>query len=83
MKPVKDGRASICNWSLRASFLTKEQAVKAVRKILKEEIDFNVSFEAELDATRTHFVVNVDDMSWANNLSTVARILESVDYDDK
>lgn len=83
MKPVVGGSASICNWSLRASFLTKEQAAKAVRKILKEEIDFNVSYEPEMGGTRTHHVVSVEDMPWATNLSTVAKILESVDYDDK
>jgi len=75
-------RASICNWSLRASFLTKDQATKAVKKILKESVDFNVSYEAEMGNDRMYYVVNVNDMHWANNLSTVAKILESVDHKD-
>lgn len=81
-RPMAYGKASICNWDLRAAFLTKEQATKAVGLLLAEDIDFNVQFSTEIDATRTLYIIDIDGMSWANNLATVAGILQQVDYPD-
>ena len=72
-------KAPICNWELRATFTKKEQAVTAVAMLLAEDVDFNVRVSAELDATSTLYVIEVD-MPWASNLCTVAGILNSVDY---
>ncbi len=81
-KPIVGGRASICTWSVSASFLTKKQAVDAIHKLLNEEIDFNVKFEKTWDTAenKEKFHLTIEDMSWANNLTTVAKILEEVDY---
>jgi hypothetical protein len=75
-------KASICHWSLRASFYTKQQVVDAITMLLAEEIDFNLSFSVELEATRTAYVLEIDEMPWAENLTTVAQILERVDHKD-
>jgi hypothetical protein len=72
-------KAPICNWELRAVFIQKEQAVNAVTLLMSEDVDFNVSFSTELDATRTLYVLDIE-MPWASNLATVAGILEQVDY---
>lgn len=81
-KPTVNGKASICHWDLRVTFLIKKQATEAVALLLKEDIDFSVSFSTELDASRTLYVIEVNDMPWANNLATVASILQQVDYQD-
>lgn len=79
-KPTINGRASICHWTLSVSFKTKEQTVKALKKILKEDIDFPVSYRTEMTSDGYQYFLDIDDMSWAANLSTVAKILEKVDY---
>lgn len=79
-KPVVNGRASICEWSLRAEFKTKEQAKTAIKKILDLDIDFPVEYEKHMDSTHDIHCVLINGMSWAGNLITVAKILEEVDY---
>lgn len=82
MKVTVNGRASICTWTLTASFLTKEQAKTAIDRIMAEGIDFPVSYCKVFSDTREHHVVEIEEMSWATNLSTVAKILEGVDWRD-
>ena len=81
-KPVVNGRASICEWELSFRFLTKEQCNRFIIEYLKEEIPVNFAYEeiAGDGKTPTQFVVSIEASSWANNLSRVAEILESVDY---
>lgn len=81
-KPIVNGRASICHWSLSASFLLKEQAVKAVERILALNIDVPVSYCKELSERREHHLVVIEDMAWAANLATVAQILKECDWQE-
>ena len=79
-KQTVNGRASICEWSLKATFKTKEQAVKAIKELLEQDIHFPLSYEVDfVDSGHTHSIV-IDDMPWAGNLKTVAKILQRVDY---
>lgn len=75
-----NGRASICYWNLSARFLIKEQATEVVTKIMKEEIDIPVSITKVLLDKGEAWDIVIEDMCWAANLTTVAKILESVDY---
>jgi hypothetical protein len=76
------GKASICHWDLRARFFTKEQAVKAIKLLLEEDIDFDIAYSVEMgdSLNRTAYIIDIDGMSWANNLETVAQILKEVDH---
>ena len=84
-KPVVNGKASICNWDLRIRFHTKEQVKKAIQFLLEMEInfDFSVSYLMGDSVTPDTFIIDIDGMSWANNLQHVAEILKDVDYNDE
>jgi hypothetical protein len=81
-KPTVGGRASICTWALTFQFLTKEQCSRFIAEYLKEEIPINFGYKqiSGDSKTATVHVVEIQTSSWANNLTRVAEILESVDY---
>lgn len=70
---------SICTWGLRASFFRKEQATTAIKKILDEDVPFNVAYESSHREGRDCHDVVITEMSWAINLGRVAEILAEVD----
>lgn len=82
-KPTVRNRASICNWTLEAKFLTREQCQRFINLYLTEfdEAD-NVSYRAVRGDSMLldeHYVV-IENMSWAANLTKVGRLLEKCDY---
>lgn len=77
---TSSSRADICHWHLEFSFYDKEKVIEFLRLLLEKDIDFPFSYEMVLTETRTKHVVTIEDMSWANNLTAVAKILEKVDY---
>jgi hypothetical protein len=81
-QPVVGRRASICHWTLTFSFYTKEQCEKFITEYMKEEIPINFNYRTSInDSTNPmQHIIDIEDMSWANNLTTVAKILEKVDY---
>lgn len=83
-KPYKPttggGRASICNWGLKVSFLTKEQCQKFIKKFMRLDIPVNFEYYTEEENPTKH-VVAIEGFSWAFNLKKVAKMLESVDYE--
>lgn len=81
-EPIVRGRASIAHWDLEVRFLCKEQLEKFVKLLLKDELMFNVEIESKEgdSVTPTEYIVSIYDMSWANNLTRVGKMLEKVDY---
>ena len=81
-KPVVNNRASICAWELEFSFLEKEQVTRFIKKLMKDEINFNFEYYYDFNSEgrEAHFV-NVKG-SWANNLLRISEILTEVDYRD-
>lgn len=75
-----NGRASICNWELEFYFLEKTQVRNFIKKLMKEKIDFNFDYwrECNNEDRLVHFVSVRG--SWANNLTRISQILETVDY---
>lgn len=73
--------AAIIHWDLSITFKTKAQAVAFIRILTSEEIDFNFSYHMELTATSSVYIITIEDMPWAQNLTTIAGILELVDAD--
>lgn len=81
MKPIVNGRASICQWELEFYFRDKNQIRKFVELLFKDEVDFDFEYEKRLDATSELLYITVRGC-WANNLTRVAKMAESVDYQD-
>lgn len=81
MKPVVNGRASICAWELEFHFRDKDQIREFVKLLMKDEIDFDFEYEKVLDQTSELHYIKVNG-SWANNLVRVAKLAEKVDYKD-
>lgn len=91
-KPVVGGRASICQWELQFYFITKEQTEKFIHKLLEWNmpIDFNYRVEDVVlqdDAfgrkNERRYVVELNSMCWAKNLTEIGAMLEEVDYDQE
>lgn len=72
--------SDVCKWSLVFSFKEKERVVEFIRILLDQEINFPFEFEHRLLDVGEDYTVTVNDMSWAHNLTTVAKILEGVDF---
>lgn len=76
------GKASICHWNLKFSFLTRHQCISFIEKYLASDIANNFSYEEfTLENGETEYIIEIEDMPWANNLVVVADILEKVDYE--
>ena len=81
-KPVVNNRASICTWELEFSFLEKAQVTRFIKKLMKDEInfDFEYYYDTNSENRQAHFVVIKG--SWANNLQRISEMLTKVDYQD-
>jgi len=81
MKPVVNGRASICTWELEFYFRDKDQIREFVKLLMKDEIDFDFEYEKVLDDVNELHYITVKGC-WANNLIRVAKLAAKVDYKD-
>jgi hypothetical protein len=73
-------QASVCKWDLEFQF-KEEIQVKEFFRILMEQENLIYDFSCETgltDSSQLHTVTISG--SWANNLSAIAKILETVDY---
>lgn len=84
--PVIRGRASICNWGLSFSFYDKEQCTKFIAAYLACECTGSDNIKYKVirgdSLTLDVHIVTIRDGVWANNLTTIAKMLEDVDYKD-
>lgn len=81
MKPVVNGRASICTWELEFYFRDKDQIRRFIKLLMNDEVDFDFEYEKVLDETSELHYITVKG-SWANNLVRVAKMAKKVDYKD-
>ena len=79
MKPVVNGRASICTWELEFHFRDNRQIREFVKLLMEDEIDFDFEYDKLLDETSELHNITVKG-SWANNLVRVAKMAKKVDY---
>lgn len=81
-EPVVRGSAGVIHWDLSLRFICKEQRDLFVKFLLEQEI--NYTFDVEVlhgdSATLDVYIVNIEDMSWANNLKVVSKYLEKIDF---
>ena len=81
MKPVVNGRASICTWELEFYFHDKDQTREFVKLLMEDEIDFDFEYEKVLGEIGEQHYITVKG-SWANNLVRVAEMAKEVDFKD-
>ncbi len=82
--PTIRGRASICTWDLQFRFYDNQQCAKFIAAFMEAELPGadNIKYEVivgdsiELDE---HWIT-IEGGVWAHNLSTIAKLLEDVDY---
>jgi hypothetical protein len=79
MKPVVNGRASICTWELEFHFRDVLQVRKFIKLLMEDDIDFNFEYEKVLDETGELHYITISG-SWANNLVRISQMLMEVDY---
>lgn len=73
-------RPDICQWELEFTFLSKKTVNKFINQLMQEEVDYNFDVEYKFEDNYPVYVVSLYNMSWANNLVTVAKILEDLDH---
>lgn len=85
--PTIGGRASICTWNLRFRFYDKNQCTKFIEKFMALDVTgaTNITYEVvEGDSlTLDEHWIDIEGGVWAHNLTTLAKILEEVDYSDR
>lgn len=84
--PTIRNRASICTWNLRFRFYDKNQCTKFIEKFMALECagTDNITYECIRGDSLTldeHWI-DLSEGVWANNLTTIAKLLEEVDYKD-
>ena len=84
--PIIRNRASICTWNLRFRFYDKNQCAKFIEKYMALECTGadNITYECIMgDSIKLdeHWI-DIAEGVWANNLTTIAKLLEEVDYKD-
>ena len=85
--PVMHGRASICTWNLRFRFYDKNQCAKFIEKFMTLEVAGadNITYECVRGDSlipEEHWV-DIEGGLWAANLTTLAKLLEEVDYQEE
>jgi hypothetical protein len=82
--PTIRNRASICTWDLQFRFYDKQQCTKFFAAFMELEVSGadNIKYEVIVgDSIKLdeHWIT-IEGGLWANNLSTIAKLLEDVDY---
>jgi hypothetical protein len=82
--PTIRNRASICAWNLQFRFYDKQQCTKFITAYMELEVSGadNIKYSTITGDSLTldeHWV-SIEEGVWASNLSTIAKLLEDVDY---
>ena len=84
--PTIRNRASICTWHLKFRFYDKNQCTNFIEKFMALEVagTDNISYTCIHgdSITLDEHWIELEDGVWANNLTSIAKILEEVDYKD-
>ena len=82
--PVVRNRASICEWNLTFRFYDKSQCTRFISQWMETECTGadNIKYQVIKGDSLTldeHWI-KIEEGTWANNLTTIAKLLEEVDY---
>lgn len=82
--PIVRGRASICTWNLEFRFYDKSQCSRFIEKYMMLDVTGGTNIKYEKitgdSLTLDEHWVTLEDGCWAYNLTTIAKLLEEVDY---
>ncbi len=78
--PTVNGKASVAEWNLTIKFYTREQCYKFIDLLSKQDVVYSFSFYPVDTDTNTDYLVTVNGMLWAKNLTTLSQLLEQCDY---
>lgn len=71
---------SVCVWELKFSFTTEKQTKEFIKLLLDSDIDLNFEYYTYQDDTKRIFAVCATG-NWADTLTEVSRLLETVDHE--
>jgi hypothetical protein len=73
-------RASVITTNIDITCLMKDQLENAIKWCIERDINFEWSVTSGDSLTPTEYVLSIPSLAWANNLTTLATILEETDY---
>lgn len=71
---------SVCAWELKFSFTTEKQTKNFIKLLLDSGLDLNFEYYTDFVDTKRHYAVCVTG-NWADTLTEVSRLLETVDHE--
>ena len=83
-KPVIRGRASVITCSLTVKVLWKRQLERLIAYLIADEVGIAFSWQPiqGKDGLPDHYLLTVDEIPWAENLTYISKILEKCDYQE-
>jgi hypothetical protein len=73
-------RASVITSTIDIQVLMKEQLEPAIKWCIEQDIDFEWEVIHGDSLTPSTYVLSIQSLPWANNLTTLATILEQTDH---
>jgi hypothetical protein len=73
-------RASVITSSIDIKVLMKEQLTPAINWCIEQNIDFEWEVIHGDGSTPDAYILSIRELIWANNLATLATILEQTDF---
>jgi hypothetical protein len=81
-KPVISGRASIIHASLTVKVLWKRQLERMIAYLISNDYSFKWEYIGGFSLKENHYLLSIDEICWAENLTEISRILEKCDYQE-
>ena len=83
-KPVIRGRASIIHASLTIKVLWKRQLERMIAFLIANDYAFSWNWVPKQSGYpgSDHYLLTIDEICWAENLTEISRILEKCDYQE-
>lgn len=81
-KPVIRGRASIIHTSLTVKVLWKRQLERMIAFLIDNDYAFEWKFVNEVSLKEVHYLLTINEICWAENLTKISKILEKCDYQE-
>ena len=81
-KPVISGRASIIHASLTIKVLWKRQLERMIAFLIANDYAFSWSWVSKDSGYpgSEHYLLTIEEIIWAENLTEISKILEKCDY---
>ena len=71
---------SVCAWELKFSFATEKQTKEFIKLLLDSDLDLNFEYYTYQEDTKRNYAVCITG-NWADTLTEVSHLLETVDHE--